>query len=95
MQTQTITVQFAPLRPARQLIVAALAGVPQLFTYDATRRIHQVTFTPQGIGWGLLPLEGDFIYCHDVASGHLVNVPFASREPEDITLPSHPTPPTA
>ena len=35
MQTNTFTVHFAPLRPARQLIVAALAGVPQLFTYDA------------------------------------------------------------
>lgn len=88
--TKTYGLEIATLAPTRGLVLSDRSGTYQLHSWDvATGDLTQITFKPEGLRQGVLSPDGTSIYYHDDQKGnevgHLVRVPFAGGEPEDIT----------
>lgn len=87
---KTYGLEIAAQAPMRGLAFSNRSGTYQLHSWNvATGDLTQVTFKTEGVSQGAISPDGAFLYYHDDQKGdevgHLVRVPFAGGEPEDIT----------
>jgi dipeptidyl aminopeptidase/acylaminoacyl peptidase len=85
-------------RPERGLAVSNRSGQYQLYAWEVpTGELRQVTDRAEGVIWGFIDPPGRHVYFLDDTGGneigHLVRVPFAGGEAEDVTpsLPPYST----
>lgn len=87
---RTYALEIAAQAPTHGLVRSNRSGAYQLHSWDVvTGDLRQVTFKQEGIRRGIISSDGLFIYYHEDQKGnelgHLVRVPFAGGEPQDIT----------
>jgi dipeptidyl aminopeptidase/acylaminoacyl peptidase len=83
-------VQIATQDAACGLVATNRSGVWQLEAWNVDNgELRQLTHRPNGKMLGILSRDGRFVYYHDDEAGneigHLVRIPYAGGDPEDLT----------